>query len=307
MAMDQSTVHETRSKVLYHYTTPEGLLGIFKHSAIWATDILYLNDSEEFLGALDLMTKIIDEEWPKYSGPWKLARKIVEGGPSAKSTVGTFVTSFSAKENSLEQWRAYGGRDGGFSIGFYKNSLEALGPNCEFNLRKCLYRDDEKAELVRSTLKTEIEEGESNRQALQEMMIDLGTHALLIAPILKNRAFENEEEWRLVSAPITLDDRKIEFCHRHAMLIPYINVILGKPDRQGADPDGKAVQADGRAAPSDPNLHLLPVRDVWIAPTPNSNLAERSLKALLAGRLERPERDSSAPIAIPSGIPYRTW
>jgi hypothetical protein len=33
---------------LYHYTTPDGLIGIVETQTLWATDVFYLNDSEEF-------------------------------------------------------------------------------------------------------------------------------------------------------------------------------------------------------------------------------------------------------------------
>ncbi|GAF99954.1 unnamed protein product, partial [marine sediment metagenome] len=36
------------SKIVYHYTSLEGLIGIINSQRIWATDILYLNDASEF-------------------------------------------------------------------------------------------------------------------------------------------------------------------------------------------------------------------------------------------------------------------
>jgi hypothetical protein len=42
------------TKVLYHYTTTDALLGILQAGSLWATDIRFLNDSTEFTFARDL-------------------------------------------------------------------------------------------------------------------------------------------------------------------------------------------------------------------------------------------------------------
>lgn len=42
---------------LYHYTTAKGLIGIVEQKKIWATEIFYLNDWEEFHAGLKLAIK----------------------------------------------------------------------------------------------------------------------------------------------------------------------------------------------------------------------------------------------------------
>ena len=37
----------SNDKILYHYTTPEGLLGILKNKELWYSHIDYLNDESE--------------------------------------------------------------------------------------------------------------------------------------------------------------------------------------------------------------------------------------------------------------------
>ena len=34
---------------LYHYTTPQGLIGIVNNNELWASDIFSLNDAEELM------------------------------------------------------------------------------------------------------------------------------------------------------------------------------------------------------------------------------------------------------------------
>ena len=46
--------------ILFHYTTPTGLLGISSSKKIWATDIRFLNDKKEFQHSLDITHSLID-------------------------------------------------------------------------------------------------------------------------------------------------------------------------------------------------------------------------------------------------------
>ena len=48
---------------LYHYTSLKGLRGILSTRQIWATDILYLNDSAEFIFTINLLRTILKEEF----------------------------------------------------------------------------------------------------------------------------------------------------------------------------------------------------------------------------------------------------
>ena len=41
-------------KILYHYTSLEGLLGIIESKSIWATNVLYLNDASELNYSINL-------------------------------------------------------------------------------------------------------------------------------------------------------------------------------------------------------------------------------------------------------------
>jgi len=36
-------------EAIYHYTSPEALTGIVRDKQLWATNIRYLNDSQEFV------------------------------------------------------------------------------------------------------------------------------------------------------------------------------------------------------------------------------------------------------------------
>lgn len=45
---------------LFHYTTAAGLLGILKSAKLWATDLRFLNDAQEFIYARDTVIRAIE-------------------------------------------------------------------------------------------------------------------------------------------------------------------------------------------------------------------------------------------------------
>jgi len=47
-----------KDKIIYHYTSLQGLLGIIESRSIWTTNIIYLNDTSE----LNYATKLFNEE-----------------------------------------------------------------------------------------------------------------------------------------------------------------------------------------------------------------------------------------------------
>jgi hypothetical protein len=109
-------------ELLYHYTTPEGLVGIVEKHEIWATDLAYMNDTTEFRVGLDLVTKHIEQLRGDNLGPcaerwnWLLTalKRTREFGPDTLSSV--YACSFSTDGDNLSQWRAYC-PNGGFAIG----------------------------------------------------------------------------------------------------------------------------------------------------------------------------------------------
>lgn len=128
----------------------------------------------------------------------------------------------SAKGDMLSQWRAYANNGGGVSIGFDDAYLKSLSTSVatkrEINLtlKKVEYNPEQQARLVDEVLdelKVPIEKGaftptlvmllkkipaEQQKEAFEELYMK----SLSILPLLftlKNPAFEEEAEWRMLS------------------------------------------------------------------------------------------------------------
>jgi hypothetical protein len=41
-------------EMLFHYTTPDGLIGIVRDNCLWASSVFYLNDAQELIGGIEI-------------------------------------------------------------------------------------------------------------------------------------------------------------------------------------------------------------------------------------------------------------
>lgn len=103
--------------LLWHYTTPEGLLGILRSGEIFATGLPYLNDSTEG----SYMTELTLSELSQRMNS-DMANAVQIPLASLAEHQPLAVACFCKHGDLLGQWRAYaGGR--GFAIGFDTNAL----------------------------------------------------------------------------------------------------------------------------------------------------------------------------------------
>jgi hypothetical protein len=144
---------------LYHYTSLNGFLGIINSQEIWASNIFYLNDQSELYQAINLFHAELDsrigplrEELsklnPRAIGPETNPKVVnvsakIQFLETVKSTALTvvenksiqiYISSFTALEDDLSQWRSYSSDGNGFSIGFDFAELKS-----DFVLGKCGY------------------------------------------------------------------------------------------------------------------------------------------------------------------------
>src|SRR3954471_6369229 len=100
---------------LYHYTSQEGLLGIVRDRAIWASKITFLNDTTELRLALELAQQAVLAA----STDRNIRNALLQDLDLMKSgSINIFVCSFSTHADQLSQWRGYTQLGYGYSIGF---------------------------------------------------------------------------------------------------------------------------------------------------------------------------------------------
>lgn len=277
---------QTPPSILYHYTSMEVLEKITRNGEIWASDIEFLNDSEEYVNA----KAFIKDELQRRVADNEKLRSIVH------SQVGqmyheldhrdVYVAALSAEGDSLPQWRGYCPNGQGVAIGFLPWALKSgkLDLNdkekngIDVRLLKCVYSSKEKVKLLDAHLihflklvgehfGTDSIEPGSFLQSLTEAC----------CPFFKNESFREEMEWRLAIRCLYRDVPKREFHIGRSTVVPHLGVNVRE------------------------NYRLDFIKEVVIGPTPNQNLAYMGIKTLLN------RRELSGVAVRHSKIPYRMW
>lgn len=244
--------------LVYHYTSPDGLLGILKSRKIWATDFRHLNDSREVLAGVEASIPIIAEE--VNLGLKRLKGDLTDELRPAMDAIGEgafggverwlsdnsiFVASCSEPGDSLPQWREYGGRCAGFSIGIDPRAVMVPSTLESFDLFKCVYHADNLSGILRTraraifdALETALayilRQQEPEEKLLQKNISLIGWTAIALhrlqaeaAICYKDSGFESEQEWRFVGGfPLGFALGEQEFRSSAYGITPYIELDL---------------------------------------------------------------------------------
>jgi hypothetical protein len=194
--------------ILYHFTDAPGLIGIVKDAGLWASLATSLNDRSEVTYGVDLARNILGGKITRSASPYLTAildhldpRNVPE---QIRLEVSTFVISFCARIDKSGHWLHYGRNGDGFALGFESHRLKAA----PFDLARILYREDEQRQAV-GRLIDNVECALTNILAAapadeHRTVTDVAAHMVAahisaLAPRLKNPAFGEEEEWRLLA------------------------------------------------------------------------------------------------------------
>ena len=224
---------------LFHYTTLAGYLGIVSQKAIWATNIHYLNDSEEFSYGLRYLTEELAaaSNHADHAGKSVLLRAIELVDLYRQGFV--YTASFAEDDDLLSQWRGYSG-GGGICLGFVASDLQKIAAKAEFRLIRCIYEQSQKAllaqEFVANWLDAIRAKTTLSEDDVEQLAHELVTRYQQLACAFKGPSFREENEWRLVSKFVPLDHPSVKVRCTATMLVPYFEVSLDL----GLDSEGRS-------------------------------------------------------------------
>jgi len=223
-------------KKLWHYTSVEGFYGITTGRDIYATDFRFLNDREEFIHARKIIEELV-EGTPEDANGIKVRRTLqsVINAAFSPSTgiihpdhTHFYVASFSAAEDQLSQWRGYSHGSSGVSLCLDLNSFR--GPSNVGGLvsfAPCAYDPLKKRELIHHALGHSLISNSS--QLDRNQVVDAVAKTVFdlqrILALLKNSAFHEEQEWRLVFSVSASNETKLNlrlFRAANTTLVPYV-------------------------------------------------------------------------------------
>jgi hypothetical protein len=222
----------------YHYTSLRGLQGIIGNRNLWFTDCEYLNDSTEYVHAIDVLAAVIDEITNKYEmdfidsirisdkKPYETIESILFSRKEDKvnSTIGSedhicrrFVFCGSVEQDKLSIWNYYSKSDtgDGFSLGlnfpglgFFVNP-QLNDHQCIFSFGKVLYTDIEKRNLLKELIAVEHNAWKEHNIPLRAICRDFRQNFNDIRLLFKRPDFSHESEMRIVA---TIPKQNLQLC-----------------------------------------------------------------------------------------------
>jgi hypothetical protein len=244
-------IMDNTDKIVFHYTSLEGLLGITASASIWATNILYLNDASEFNYAKSLLSeelrRICDvnpdfnnktnfKDFPGYFFFEILEENINKLLPSEHFSF--YVCSFSEESDLLSQWRGYCANNSGYSIGFALSRLQKWLKQNGLVIKPCVYDKGKQIEAINMLLQkaadrfiSEIGSSGDKETAWniksKLLAVDFMLEFIQIAPFLKHPKFAEEREWRIMANFETKNViSHIKFRSCKTIIAPYIDIPL---------------------------------------------------------------------------------
>jgi len=203
---------------LFHYTTPDGLLGIFQSTSLFLSDARFVNDRSEISFGRRVFTErlrhfVESGGHPKAAAVWEhFARNEQRRGGEPHRFHGHFyLTSFCKDGNLLSQWRAYGA-GGGCSLGFRSAELISgaaiVGDDAVSStgapvwLQEVLYDEARQHAVIDRILSAVFPLLDVPTANISEPIYLANTLDFEVIPIvaacIKSPVFREEQEWRLV-------------------------------------------------------------------------------------------------------------
>ena len=289
------------SGTVYHYTDARGLRGIIEDNCLWSTHGRYQNDSREILHGRDLFSNVSKEiarQLP--ASPQQEVFNAVSSRLKDEAMVSCFLTCFARASDQLSQWRGYGDRGKGYSIGFDVINLASRLNGIGYPL-DVIYELETQRKITTAILKTYWEYIEKQRSVswiktyqydLRDFLISM---ALIFAASFKDEGFLEEKEFRYVMmAPDSRIDNLV-FRERNGLITPYQLLKV--------EADANRISSRLIVEPYKQNKqssHLFPITSITTGPGLDAELAIGSLKNLL----QKNGYDTDAIEIKPSIIPF---
>ncbi len=268
---------------LFHYTDQNGLLGIINSRSFWASKITCLNDSSEYFLAFKIARSILEVLANDRKFDSVKVEYLLDELSSFQDNI--YVGSFSEKGDLLSQWRAYGSNSSGYALGFNCEKLVDVAKSQGFYLSKCIYDTNVQEGIIYDLILRQLESGNFPDPSTYGYHVETRVlsfppasnfwHDLSqIAPLIKDKGFQEEQEWRLISGKgIGYED--VNFRAGVSFIIPYFPLKL---------PAIKDI-----------------ISSVTIGPTPHPNIAQETLSMLLF-------KENFSRLKLPiSEVPFRFW
>ncbi|WP_159568783.1 DUF2971 domain-containing protein [Limnobacter sp. 130] len=246
--------------ILYHYCNPAAFLSIIGNRCIWLSSLSLSNDAMEGKLVGSTFRTLFDRN--KLNE--KQASMVIDAIKSLEEVIDGLGFCLSEKGDLLSQWRGYSGDGQGFSIGFSKEYLESLNNSRDkntpgFSTERVIYELAEHESALQPIFERILQDiliGKLNPPSPPSMLMGLDHEAgqkiyelareeygkavhnmmskvfMVLSHLfrLKNPAFREEAEWRLISHLFNELEDECEFRISAERLIPFRSIALKNLD-----------------------------------------------------------------------------
>lgn len=217
---------------LYHYCSPSVFLSIIKNNSAWMTALDQSNDGLEGDWVIRYWLDRFDgERRNKRTAAWEAVKFV-------KSRLTALGICFSEEKDLLSQWRGYAQDGAGFSIHFDSGVLlDVISEQPEgskISLEKIRYGSSEIEhvnDIVRALYEAfkddfEHHNPQSNYLSFQSDEESRAKKEPVISRLytVKNSAFKEEREWRLLLVQPAHKVSKIDFREARGIISPYLPI-----------------------------------------------------------------------------------
>lgn len=287
-------IDDKEDKVKYHYTSTSGLLSILKGQTLRFTDARFMNDKSELSYFIDFLANFLKKN-KEYSECTKAFEKLVLNGQSIENykkidvsalrfytdinvfknqNLRQFVFCLSESSDSLNMWNYYSHSSNyqGYNIGInIEEFLKTFESRCSLKIDpffiycgKVLYAPNSQKQEIQHFCN----DLESQDLSMELRILSLSEYITSNGLFYKNKAFKNEEEYRIVIAvsedilhsttknyekDVENSDFKFDFYERNGVVVPCLSVRFDKNS----------------------------IKSIMIAPTIDEKLASSSLEEFL--------------------------
>jgi len=230
----------------YHYCSLDVCKSIIEKQCIWASDMRFMNDNKEFIYGIDIVKKGLSKlkKYVQYQDISKiLLDKINE--IDLNNITQRFLACFSLNGDLRNQWKKYGSKGNGVSIGFAPmDVLIELKPR-PFSFFVLYKKKEQMNDCVKQLNRSFDFYNENNSDVIINSILHYITYLI---PKYKSKKFSSENEYRYIFPnynPKASYSPKIK--HRvnnnFTLVKPYIELkTVGKFDKennQELDPNSK--------------------------------------------------------------------
>ena len=181
--------------LIYHYTTLEGFVGIVQSRSMWLSDYSFLNDKHELMHGTEIIREVIAEMLEARPNSRIADLLHYWDQEIAEPNHRVCIASFSAENDSLSQWRAYGT----IAIGINPRHLPVHAH--QTRLQPVEYDHDIQRKLSTVYLyhMTQMYEADLSEDRLERIpdVYHQTDRFVELAAFFKDPAFRTEQEYRL--------------------------------------------------------------------------------------------------------------